>query len=383
MNSKVKAFIKKRFPGLSRIIINIKQSVGKVIAFQSFPKFRRASSGISVFYLTDNYPQRPPTRKEYAHGGRVKMVYLAEAFPHSFPSANILYAVSSVGHPLSAQIVAKAKQKKLKIIVNQNGVAYPACLGLGWENTNQLLKTTIDQADYIVYQSRFCQISAERFLSPPSVPSEILYNPVDTHHFVPIPFSKKPKNLTLLLGGNQYERYRLELAIRTLKALQNEAPEARLIVTGSLWSPIQEAHIVVRKLLNDLDLTEKVTFTGSYTQNQAPMIFTQAHVLLHTKYNDPSPNLISEAMSCGLPVAYLQCGGVPELVMDAGVGVPVEESWEQINLPDSDEMGKAVLQIMSHFEEFSANARERAINQFSLKSFIEKHRRIFEKVLES
>lgn len=382
MNSKVKAFIKKSFPGLSRIIINIKQLVGKVIAVQSFPKFRRASSGISVFYLTDNYPQRPPTRKEYAHGGKVKMVYLAEVFPHSFPSANILYAVSSVGHPLSAQIVAMAKQKKLKIIVNQNGVAYPAWHGSGWENTNQLLRATIEQADHIVYQSRFCQVSAERFLSPPNVPSEVIYNPVDTRLFRPIAFSMKPRNLTLLLGGNQNERYRLALALQTLKVILQNNPDAKLIVTGHLWNPEAEAISWTRSFLQEHDLVDKVTFTGAYSQKQAPMLFNQAHILLHTQYNDASPTLVLEAMASGLPVVYLGSGGTPELVDKAGIGVFVEPSWEQINLPDSDEMGKAVLQIMSSYEEFSANARERAINQFSLETFIEKHRRIFEKVLE-
>ncbi|MBE3139887.1 MAG: hypothetical protein IMZ53_04795, partial [Thermoplasmata archaeon] len=188
MKSEIKAFIKQRFPAISGIIHKLKQFLDKFKESQSIPSFRKVSSGISVFYLTENSPQRPATREEYTSGGRVKMTYLAEVFPHSYPSANILYTVSSVAYP---KIVARAKQKKLKIIVNQNGVAYPAWHGSGWENTNQLLKATIEQADYIVYQSRFCQVSAERFLSPPNVPSEVIYNPVDTRLFSPIAFSLK------------------------------------------------------------------------------------------------------------------------------------------------------------------------------------------------
>ena len=334
-----------------------------------------------VFYLTDLFPKQPPARDEFTHGGQVKLVYLAEAFPHAYPFANILYTVSSIGHPLTHKIVSTARKKKMKIIVNQNGVAYSAWHGPGWEKPNLIHQSILEQADYIIYQSRFCQVSAEHFLSPPDVPCEIIYNPVDVDHFTPIHLSKKPKELTLLLGGNQYERYRLELAIQTLKTLHLDVPEARLIVTGRLWAPEADAQIWVHNLLQNLNLTEKVIFTGPYTQAQAPGIYVQAQILLHTKYNDPSPNLISEAMACGLPVAYLKCGGVPELVLDAGIGVDVHESWEEINLPDPEKLSAAVLKIMSQYEDFSLRARERAVNYFSLETFIEHHQRIFESVL--
>ena len=311
------------------------------------------------------------------------MLYLAEAFPHSFPTANILYTISSVGHMQTPEIVARAKQKQLKIIVNQNGVAYPAWHGAGWEATNQWLNATLEQADYIIYQSRFCQIGAEKFLSPPRVPCEVLYNPVDTKLFTPTAFSLKPKNLTLLLGGNQNQQYRLELALQVLKVVLRENPDARLIVTGSLWKPAEEALRWIRKFLQENNLTEKVTFTSKYSQKQAPAIFSQAHILLHTQYHDASPTLILEALASGMPVAYIDSGGVPELVAEAGRGVAVEQNWETINLPAPEEMGKAIFQIMSRYNEYSFAARERAVSQFSLETFIVKHRRIFEKVLEA
>lgn len=346
-------------------------------------QLQKASSGTLVCYLTENFPRRPAGRREHTHGGAVKMTYLAESFPHAFPSANVLYTVSSVGHWVKPQIVAAAKNRQLKVIVNQNGVAYPAWHGAGWENTNADLKQILDQADYILYQSRFCKVAAERFLSPPDVPSEVVYNPVDIRHFVPSPFAKKPKSLTLLLGGNQYERYRFELAVQTFREVLKLAPDARLIVTGSLGLPEQDALTYARKFLENLSLNDKVTLVGAYTQEQAPLIFAQVHILLHTQYNDSSPSLVLEALASGLPVVYIDSGGVPELVREAGIGLPVEPSWERINLPDPREMGAAVLKVMSRYEEFSAVARERAVREFSLESFVSKHRQIFTKMLES
>jgi glycosyltransferase involved in cell wall biosynthesis len=64
----------------------------------------------------------------------------------------------------------------------------------------------------------------------------------------------------------------------------------------------------------ELKLQDHVTFTGSYTQQQAVDIYRGADVLLHTQYNDACPSVVLEAMACGLPVVYSNSGGVGELV---------------------------------------------------------------------
>lgn len=345
--------------------------------------FQKGNGGIVVSYLSPNFPVPPAKRSEFAHGGAVKLTYLAEHLPHHFPAANFLYAVSSVAHPLQFEILAHAKRKGLKVVVNQNGVAFPAWDGENYEALNHSLKRMISFADFIVYQSQFCKDSAERYISPPDVPNEIIYNPVDPHLFSPDACSEKPETLTLLLGGNQYEKYRLELALQTLKALHQDIPNAKLIVTGNLWLPRDEAEAWTKQALHEMNLNDYVTFTGTYAQTDAPALYSQAHLLLHTKYADPSPGLVLEAMALGMPVAHLDNGGVPELVGDAGVGVHVEHDWDRINLPSPQAMANAVIQVYSRREEFSRKARQRAVDLFSLEKFITRHKEIFEKVLSS
>jgi glycosyltransferase involved in cell wall biosynthesis len=378
----LKSYLQRHFPGLFAFIkklIGTAQNVKHTVVGAFIPQHEKNSTQIKVFYLTDYFPKAPPRRDQYANGGKVKLIYLAEAFPHA-TAANILYTVSSVELSNAAQIIAKAKQRKLKVVVNQNGVAYPAWHGAGWEDTNKNLDAILTQADYIVYQSHFCRIGAERFLSPPNVPAEVLYNPVDTNQFTPRAFSFNPKQLVLILGGNQHHRYRFELAAQTLKVLTRQYPAAKLIVTGRLWD--KDAIAPAQQILRDLELTESVTFTGGYTQAQAPQIFNQAHILLHTQYNDASPSLVLEAMASGLPVVYVDSGGVPEMVADAGVGVPVQHSWEQVHLPTPEAMADAVFQIMAQYKDYSSIARERTTRLFSLETFTSRHREIFNKVLD-
>src|SRR5207248_3199179 len=74
---------------------------------------------------------------------------------------------------------------------------------------------------------------------------------------------------------------------------------------------------------------------GRYAQRDAPALYRRAHLLLHTKRNDPCPNVVLEALSCGLPVVHSASGGLPELVgREAGIGVPDEGDWEHDVPPD-------------------------------------------------
>jgi glycosyltransferase involved in cell wall biosynthesis len=371
--------LKRTFPNFFRAVFGLRDWAKSIPARMQLSALQKGGDGIAVAYLSPRFPNPPARRSEFAHGGAVKLTYLSEAFPHSFPSANVLYAVSSVAHPLQIEILDAAKRKGMKIVVNQNGVAFPAWDGANYEASNQPLKRMIAFADFIIYQSQFCKDSAERYIAPPSdAPSEIIYNPVDTRLFSPEACSARPAALTLLLGGNQYERYRLELALQTLKAIHRDVPNAKLIVTGNLWLPRHEAEAWTKQALRDMSLTEHVTFTGTYAQTDAPALYSQAHLLLHTKYADPSPGLVLEAMALGMPVVHLDNGGVPELVGDAGMGVHVEHDWNKINLPTPQAMADAVMQVYTRREEFSQKARQRAVDLFSLEKFVARHKEIFE-----
>lgn len=376
-------FFKHTFPGFSRAVFRIRDFLFIYVpARLSFFCIHKSNfSSPQLFYLTSRFPKRPATRNEHTHGGAVKLTYLAESFPHHFPSANLAYIVTTVGHPLQNAILERLKTKGLKCIVNHDGVAFPAWAGDQYIEFNKISKRILAYSDFIVYQSRFSKLSADLYLSPPQVPYEIIYNPVDVYHFTPQNV-KKPKGLTLLLGGNQYEKYRLELALQTLHSLLKFVPAARLIVTGTLWLPYREAEEWTAQLLKEMRLSDHVEFVGKYTQADAPRLYSRAHMLIHTKYADPCPGLIPEAMGCGLPVVYVGNGGVPELVEEAGISVPVVHSWETINLPKPLDMAGAVMQVYENLDNYSKIARKQA-QKFALEKFVVRHKEIFTRVLES
>ncbi len=339
-----------------------------------------APNDLRVFYGHDHVPGP----EEEAYGGMVKFQRIQKTFPNSLRCFNILYMVNNWRPKDWEALIWLAKQKNAKIICNQDGVAYPGWCPSGWEKKNRAMATFLHAADYVVYQSEFSKLSADHFLGPPKKQWEIVYNAVDTTAFTPAQSDPATNHLILLLGGNQYSYYRIETAIRTLAKLKTYRQDVRLRITGKLsWIPDeQEAFRIIGCLIREFGLSEHVEFLGFYTQREAPDVLKKAHILLHTKYNDPCPELVLEAMASGLPVVYSGSGGVPELVgNEAGIGIPAKLSWEHVFPPEPEALAEAVLQIAERRTEFAEAARQRAVEKFDLQPWLQRHREIFEELL--
>jgi glycosyltransferase involved in cell wall biosynthesis len=328
---------------------------------------RRAQPGIRVFYGHD----RVPAPGERAAGGTAKAQKLAERFPNHPTDFSVLYLGTTWLPRDLRPLLRIARRREAPIVVNQDGVAYPGWAGDRVEELNRPLRDALLAADHILYQSEFSRLSAQLYLGEPDVPSEVLYNAVDVTYFTPAdtPPAGGP---VLLLGGDQTQEYRLELALRTLAALTQSHPDAQLLVTGRLVSPVEP-------LVTELGLAGRVHLLGGYDQRDAPAVLRRAHVLLHTKVKDPCPTLVVEAMACGLPVVHAASGGTVELVGDVGgIGVPHPDTWEEDIPPAPEELAAAVDRVLAELPRYSAAARARAVERFSLEPWLDRHAELFE-----
>jgi len=294
----------------------------------------------------------------------VKFQRLQTAFPNRPRDFNVLYLGSSSLPGDEQAVIRLAKKRRAPIVVNQNGVAYPGWAGSRTDELNDRLRTVLRRADHVVYQSEFCKTAADRFLGHPPEAWEVLHNAVDTQEFTPAPGAPAGPPV-LLLAGDQFQPYRLATALRTIAQL----PDVRLLVTGSL---IEDGHA----LAEQLGVHDRVLFTGRYAQRDAPSVYRRAHLLLHPKVNDPCPNVVLEALACGLPVVHSESGGTPELVGDAGVGVGSDTTWEADVPPDPELLATAVEHALGSLDELRARARSRA-EQFDFAPWVERHRQLF------
>ena len=319
---------------------------------------------VAVFYGH----RRLPAPGEPVEGGMVKFQRLQSVYPNRPRDFNLLYLGSSSLPSDEQAVIRLAKRRRAPIVVNQNGVAYPGWAGARTEELNDRLRTVLRRADHVVYQSEFCKAAADRFLGPASGSSEVLHNAVDTSVFTPAPAPPAGGRM-LLLAGDQTQPYRLGTALRTVALL----PELRLLVTGAL---IEDG----RALAEELGVADRVLFTGRYAQRDAPSVYRRAHVLLHPKVNDPCPNVVLEALACGLPVVHSASGGTPELVGDAGLGVGSDTTWEQDVPPAPDLLAAAVEHVLERLGELRVEARDRA-ERFDFAPWVERHRELFARLV--
>ena len=325
----------------------------------------RAGPGLRVFYGWDELP----APGEPVAGGTAKLQKLAARWPNRPTDFSLLYLGTTYLPRDLRPLLWLAGRRRAPIVVNQDGVAYPGWAGDRTDELNVPLRRAVLAADHVVYQSAFSKRSSDAFLGEPRGAWEILPNAVDVDHFAPGPVP--PDGPVVLLGGDQTQAYRLELGLEAFRRVCDEHPGARLLVAGRLVSDPGPT-------LARLGLADAVEFVGRYSQAAAPEIVRRAHVLLHTKVNDPCPTAVIEAMACGVPVAYPASGGTVELVGDeAGVGVPHPDGFERDEPPAPEALAAAVSTVLADRDGYAARARARVVERFALTDWLERHAAIF------
>lgn len=157
--------------------------------------------------------------------------------------------------------------------------------------------------------------------------------------------------LRLIVVSRLAPNKRVDHAIRAVKRLAEEQIDAHLTVVGS-----GEEEAALRKLVADLQLESRVSFTGALPEAEKDKRLRAAHVLLHTSMREGWGLNVIEANAMGTPaVVYPVAGLIESTLHDRTGSVAQSESPEALTAALI-----SLLQRPEKYEVYRRNAWERA-----------------------
>ena len=130
-----------------------------------------------------------------------------------------------------------------------------------------------------------------------------------------------PEKFILYLGTIE-PRKNLPVLIKSYKQLADDGTDYKLVLVGKYGWMYQE----VLDLIDDLDLQDMVCLTGYVSQEDLPAVYNLASLFVYPTIYEGFGLPALEAMACGVPVITTRVASLPEIVGDAGLLIPVNDT---------------------------------------------------------
>ena len=199
---------------------------------------------------------------------------------------------------------------------------------------------------------------------------EVVPNGVDTGYFSP-DLSHRDARPSLIYVGRLVEQKDPLTLLKAFQSVVKRMPDAGLIMVGN-------GHL--RPQIDDFvrsnELESSVTVLNGTEDIRSH--FREAWGFVLPSLFEGSPNVVLEAMACGLPIVSTRVDGVPELVTDGETGFLVEPK-------DPDSLAQAMIKLLSNDEtcrEMGKKARETVMREFSMEKMTRRTERIFLDAME-
>jgi glycosyltransferase involved in cell wall biosynthesis len=234
--------------------------------------------------------------------------------------------------------IARLLHPKARVVHRVDGAAEDYGRGAKWDDVqrevNKLAHLTIFQSQYARYATRekFAVIGQD---------GPVIHNPVNTELFSP-------------LQGERQRDAPPRVVYVSFSTHPNKGADAALQVARDNC----DLDFVFVGPLKDRPPFANVRYTGYLKRVDMAELLRSCNFSLFLSKNEACPNVVLEAMAAGLPVLYLDSGATSELVGEAGMAVT----------PAS--FRRAFDTIWSEWSRWSACARTRAVEQFSIETVI-------------
>lgn len=203
----------------------------------------------------------------------------------------------------------------------------------------------------------------------------VLHNGVDTSRFDPPPFEAKPGRLVIGGMGRLYHTNvkNFPLLISSAARVVNAGLDVEVRIAGH-----GPDHVALGELAERLGIRDRVHFLGHV--EDVPKFLAEVDVFVLSSDTEAMPNALLEAMAMARPCVATAVGGVVEIVEPGFGGEEVA-----IMVPKGDEvaMGDAIAALVrdpERRERIGANARRRAVNDFSTEAMFDRYEALYREI---
>lgn len=223
-------------------------------------------------------------------------------------------------------------------------------------------------ADALIANSSGLKELAEQFDA--RFPIEVIPNGVNAQNFYPAEQTNNASVFRILFVSRLLKRKGLQHIIPRLSELNAACTKGiRLTVVGD--GPYREE---LERLAGETGCGGLIHFEGQKEKAELLPYYQAADVMILPSAKEGIPNVVLEAMACGLPIVMTPCQGSRELIHDNGYVCGVEQFYDKLfELAQNEPLRKR----------FGENSRKLAESEFTWESVAAQYLAVYERIVRA
>jgi len=263
--------------------------------------------GLQIQYIEQSEVDESGVKKA------IKIPYLAFKYAKLIKRLKITHSISFLTRPSFINILAsKITRYTFKVVINERSFPSLQYSYKGFQSSfnKALIKNLYKKPDMVISNS---QGNADDLVENFKVPvdkMQVIHNPIDLkiiESIQPITSFFDPSKFNIITIGRLDKGKNHQLLIKAIHKLKN--PALRLYIFG-----VGELQEGLEKLIDELELKEQVILMGF--DPEPYKYLKSADLFAFSSNHEGFPNVLLEAMACGLPIISTNCQSGPSEIME-------------------------------------------------------------------
>ncbi|TKT87652.1 glycosyltransferase [Dyadobacter frigoris] len=308
-----------------------------------------------------------PTRFDLSLGQRLwisEVMKMAERLLNSNRRPDIIHAHCAIGAGIAAMYLYK--KYKIPYIITEHLTLYQNSTLTNQEK--KTLKAVFENASKVITVSSPFKELLSKVLGLNKEIVSVIPNFIDTDFFSPLKLKPVNANFIFLTVCHLSTKKRIDRLINSFSELIKKGHDSKLIIAGE---GTEKPGLM--KLVNDLNLSNKVSFLGSVDRQEVRQLMQTCDCFVLPSDIETFGVVLIEALSCGLPVIATKSGG-PEDIISPDCGFLVEKN--------EDDLTKAMINIIDRRNFYPPEKlRDYAVEHYGATKISLQYAQLYEKII--